>query len=38
MGRNYSHNWDAGISIPPGRSYAKNYAGCNGQLAYSAGQ
>ena len=38
MGRNYSHNWDAGISIPPGRSYAKNYAGGNGQWAYSASQ
>ena len=38
MGRNYSNNWNAGISIPPGRSYAKNYAGGNGQWAYSADQ
>lgn len=37
MGRNYSHNWNAGISIPPGRSYAVSYGGTSGQWAYSAG-
>lgn len=39
MGRNYSHNWDAGISIPPGRSYAYSYGGSSAGLwAYSASQ
>lgn len=38
MGRNYSHNWNAGISIPPGRSYAYSYGGASSGLwAYSAG-
>lgn len=39
MDRNYSHNWNGGISIPPGRSYAYSYGGSSpGLWAYSAGQ
>ena len=37
MGRNYSHNWNAGVSIPAGRSYAVSYGTEGGQWAYSAG-
>ena len=37
MGRNYSHNWNAGVSIPAGRSYAVSYGTESGQWAYSAG-
>ena len=37
MGRNYSHNWNAGVSIPAGRSYAASYGTESGQWAYSAG-
>ena len=39
MGRNYSHNWDGGVSIPPGRSYSNSYVGDeSGKWRYSAEQ
>lgn len=34
--RTYSHNWNGGITIPPGRAYAVSFGGGAAQWAYSA--
>ena len=37
MGKTYSHNWNAGVTIPPGRAFAQSYrSGTAGNWAYSA--